>query len=154
MDPIAYPACVKCQITITHRFNPTCSNHYYCSTCALREIRDGKPCKVCGKALYFLLKAIHQFRSPFIIYTLRDNVMLSWNLVVFCVLAIVVVDLICVMSSSVIVGVIWPLLLLYFLVSVIIHIIAWFVTHSFCILILIRYFVWVIGSHVAWWDGP
>jgi hypothetical protein len=55
MDPIAYPACVKCQITITQRFNLTCCNHYYCLTCALREIRDGKPCKVCGKALYLFL---------------------------------------------------------------------------------------------------
>ena len=99
--------------------------------------------------IYFLFKAIHQFRRPFIIYTLRDNVMLSWNLVVFCLLVIVVVDLICVLSSSVIVGVVWPLLLLYFLVSVIIHIIVWFFTLNFCILMWIRYFVWVIGSHGA-----
>ena len=46
------------------------------------------------------------FGGPFIICRLQDYVMLSWNLVVFCLLAIVVIDLICVVSSSVIVGVV------------------------------------------------
>ena len=73
----------------------TCCNHDYCLTCALREIRDGKPCKVCGKALYLFLvqgntpisKALHH------LYTARQRDA-SWNLVVFCLLAIIVVDLV------------------------------------------------------------
>jgi len=85
---------------------------------------------------------------------MRDYVMLTWYLLVACILMMVIVDTACLVTSGLTVGLVWPLLLPYLMVSIVIHTIAWVILLAFRAVMWIRYVVWVIGHRLAWFVGP
>ena len=152
MDPraVTCETCVVCQTQTTDPFRPTYCDHTFCKNCALVEMKSGRQrCRICKEPLHFLVRVMDQFRRPFKICPMRDYVMLTRYLVA-CILMMVIVDTACLVTSGLTAGLVWPLLLLYLMVSIVIHTIAWVILLAYRAVMWIRYVVWVISHRLAW----